>query len=269
LDGTLLDQQTYGYEASLPTLRRLLGLRVPVVLCSSKTHAEMKPLWDELGLRDPFIVENGGAIYIPPGYFPFHLDAKGCGAGWKAVELGRNVAVLRRALAAASQNCGVSIRSFGNMEPAEIAALTGLSFTQAERAARRLYDEPFLIEGNNTNQVFAWLAAQGFGVVKGDRFCHVTGGQDKGRATRILMELYRRVDAQVSSVGLGNSANDLALLQCVDSPLLIRNPDGSWDAVVQRHIPRIRRSEKVGPSGWSEVLEALLDRFPGTTVRQR
>jgi mannosyl-3-phosphoglycerate phosphatase len=269
LDGTLLDQDTYGYEASLPTLRRLLGLRIPVALCSSKTHAEMKPLWDELGLRDPFIVENGGAIYIPPGYFPFQVTAIDCGGGWKVVELGRNISALRGALSAASRHCGVSIRSFGDMGPAEIAALTGLTLTQAERASLRAYDEPFLFEGNNPSQLLAWLAGQGFDVIKGDRFYHVTGGHDKGRATRILMELYRRVDAQVSSVGLGNSANDLALLQCVDSPLLIRNPDGSWDAVVQRRIPRIRRSEKVGPSGWSEVLEALLDCFPGTTVGQR
>ena len=36
-------------------------------MVSSKTHAEMLPLHRELGLSDPFIVENGGGIALSEG----------------------------------------------------------------------------------------------------------------------------------------------------------------------------------------------------------
>ena len=67
LDGTLLDQQTYSYELCLPALRRLRASRIPIVMCSTKTSAEMLPLWRELELDAPFICESGGAIYFPDG----------------------------------------------------------------------------------------------------------------------------------------------------------------------------------------------------------
>jgi mannosyl-3-phosphoglycerate phosphatase len=65
LDGTLLDYGTYSWNEALPALSRLRALRIPVVLCSTKTAAEMQPLARELRLEAPYIVENGGGIRIP------------------------------------------------------------------------------------------------------------------------------------------------------------------------------------------------------------
>ena len=45
VDGTLIDQRTYSYELSLPAVRRLQAKRIPVVLCSTKTSAEIILLW--------------------------------------------------------------------------------------------------------------------------------------------------------------------------------------------------------------------------------
>ena len=64
LDGTLLDEKSYSYQASLPAIQRLKSAGIPLVLCSSKTYSEILPLWRELDLKDPFIVENGGAISV-------------------------------------------------------------------------------------------------------------------------------------------------------------------------------------------------------------
>ena len=98
LDGTFLDYQTYSYQASLATLRKLQSLNVPVVLCSSKTRSEMEPLWHELGLKDPFIVENGGAIFFPPDYFPFAVENLRVRGKFHMLELGQKIDVLRSAL---------------------------------------------------------------------------------------------------------------------------------------------------------------------------
>jgi len=87
LDGTLLDDG-YQWEAARPALELLRAREIPVVLCTSKTRAEVLPLREDLGLRDPFIAENGGAAYIPRNYFPFALPTARVEAGFQVLELG-------------------------------------------------------------------------------------------------------------------------------------------------------------------------------------
>src|SRR5215211_6339369 len=74
LDGTLLDHETYAFDAARPALDRVERDGIPLVLCSSKTRAEIEPLRAELRNRHPFVSENGGAVFIPAGYFPFDVD---------------------------------------------------------------------------------------------------------------------------------------------------------------------------------------------------
>jgi mannosyl-3-phosphoglycerate phosphatase len=140
----------------------------------------------------------------------------------------------------------------------EVSALTGLTRDQAALALQREYDEPFLIEGGDGERLFRALTGQGLTVTRGDRFFHLIGGHEKGRAVRILLDLYERGDVATVSIGLGNSANDLPFLREVDRPILIRRPDGSWDSEVTASIPGVERTEGVGPHGWREAMEKIL-----------
>jgi mannosyl-3-phosphoglycerate phosphatase len=74
LDGTLLDHDDYRWQAAGPALDRLKAARIPLVLNSSKTMAEIRALRDELGNTDPFIVENGAESVAPTPRrgFPAH-----------------------------------------------------------------------------------------------------------------------------------------------------------------------------------------------------
>ena len=55
LDGTLLDHDTYGWEAASPALAQCRERGIPIVLVSSKTRAEMDNLRRRMGLSMPFI----------------------------------------------------------------------------------------------------------------------------------------------------------------------------------------------------------------------
>jgi mannosyl-3-phosphoglycerate phosphatase len=260
LDGTLLDQNTHSYQASLPALRKLQSLKVPVVLCSRRTRAEVERVWRELALEEPFIFENGGAICFTPGYFPFEVDGARSDNNLNIIELGSRIGELRAGLAEAARRLHIRVRSFGDMNPKDIVELTGLTREQAQAAALREYDEPFLIdEPSRERMLTTALRMKGFTVTKGERFFHLSRSSDKGKAARLLTELYKKRDGgSWQSVGLGNSANDLTLLLAVDRPILIRNPDRSWDSAITQSLPGIRKTMSMGPEGWVESVEKLL-----------
>ena len=40
LDGSMLDAETYSFQAARPALQKLKKKQVPIILCTSKTRAE-------------------------------------------------------------------------------------------------------------------------------------------------------------------------------------------------------------------------------------
>ncbi len=261
LDGTLLDHNNYRWEAARPALEQLQARRMPVVLCTSKTRAEVLPLWEELGLRDPFVVENGGAVYIPRNYFPFPLPKARSDAQFQVLELGEPYQKLVRALDEAAKTGGVQVRGFSRMTDKEVAKLCNLKVAAARLARRREFDEPFVIEKatpQRKERFFNWLRERGLRWREGGRFLHLMGGNDKGAAVEQASDLYRKMYTAIRTVGLGDSPNDLDFLAVVDEPVLVAKPDGSHDAEVRSKLPQIRLAKGAGPEGWKEAIEEIL-----------
>ena len=73
---------------------------------------------------------------------------------------------------------------------------------------------------------------------EGGRFYHLMGANDKGNrepATRLngIGRLEQQKGRTLVTVGLGDSLNDLPMLESVDYPILIQKPNGSYDQDVQ------------------------------------
>jgi mannosyl-3-phosphoglycerate phosphatase len=259
LDGTLLDHHTYEWTAAGPALAMLRREQIPLVLCSSKTASEIMPLRQVLNNRDPFIVENGGAVFIPSDYFTTPPpDASAC-RGYHVIELGRSYAELRRILHETGRDVGLPIRGCGDMDADEFSRLTGLPLAAARLAMVRAYDEPFLIDAPPEHHpvVLDRLRARGMHWTLGGRFYHVTGGHDKGIAVRRLSSLYEREYGSLLTIGLGDSLNDLPMLRAVDHPILVRKSNGSYDPAVS--LEGLEYAEGIGPEGWNRALLRLID----------
>jgi predicted mannosyl-3-phosphoglycerate phosphatase (HAD superfamily) len=69
IDGTLVDINTAEYGKNTRRLIDLLKKNIPLILTSAKTRLEQNMVRKDLGLTDPYIIENGGAVVIPKGYF--------------------------------------------------------------------------------------------------------------------------------------------------------------------------------------------------------
>jgi len=263
LDGTLLDPESYSWEAAKPALNRLEEQGIPWILCTSKTRAELEPLRHRMSHRHPFIVENGGAVLIPPGYFTVPFIAHRLAGSCQAIDLGTPYRLLRTALREIAGETGTVLRGFGDMEAEEIARRTGLSVKESEQAKNREYDEPFLLEGTPEQRqtVLTRIESKGFRWTKGGRFFHLTGENDKGRAVTILSEIYRRQHGPAVTVGLGDSLNDLPMLSAVDQPVLVQKPDGRYEDAVS--LPGLVRADGIGPVGWNRAVLRLLKDRPG------
>ena len=193
LDGTLLDHDTYSWEPARPALT-LLGRRgVPLILCTSKTRAEVEVLRPALGNHDPFITENGGAAFIPQGYFPFPVPGARIRSGYDVVEFGTGYPELIDVLRAASTASGVEVSAFHQLTVEQVAQRCGFSVEEARLAKQREYDEPFEIaDSDRAAALLQEIESAGMRWTRGGRFYHVTGGNDKAAAVAAVASLYRK-----------------------------------------------------------------------------
>ena len=123
LDGTLLDQRRgYSFDEASPALEAVRDKGIPLILCSSKTRAEVEVIRGRMGNEDPYIVENGGAIFIPEGYFDFILERVRKEAGYLVIELGTSYGNLRRALKEIEGQAGCRLLGYGDMSAEEVSA---------------------------------------------------------------------------------------------------------------------------------------------------
>ena len=257
LDGTLLDPITYSYNQSLNAVNLLQTKGVPLIFCSAKTRAEQEAYRRKLGIRDPFIVENGGAIFIPENYFSFPFDFHKVTPGYTTIELGTPYEQIREALKRIERETSITIKGFGDMSAEEIAKDSGLSLELAALAKQREYDETFKLEGDKMSRNLALnkIKDAGLSYTHGGRYYDVMKGNDKGKATRILTRLFGQEFGEVETIGIGDSQNDLPMLVAVDIPVLVQKPDKLWEEI---DLTTIRKVPGVGPEGWRKAIEELI-----------
>lgn len=257
LDGTLLDHDTYCMEAARPQVERLAHLRIPLIVASSKTLAEVRALALP-GPPQPLILESGAVLAVPEHYFP-GFDGDGCEDGYRLVCYSPPRERILRLLGELRE-MGFAFDGFADWGDEGIARRTGLSSAQARLARQRRGSEPILWQESPRRRADfeQALAERGLRLDEGGRFLHVLGvGADKGRAMRGLLGLYRLHDWPVrATMALGDSPNDLGMLHNADRPVVVRHPDGSWlDAA---SVPRAVYTRGIGPHGWHEAVGQLL-----------
>jgi mannosyl-3-phosphoglycerate phosphatase len=223
----------------------------------------MEVLREELGIEHPFIVENGGAAYLPRGYFE---------GGNEVIEWGVPYRDLVRALGAVRKETGIRFLGFSDVDVDEVVRLTGLSKAEAGRSKERQFDEPFWFDEDEVQEhrnVLGRLEARGLTVTRGGRFYHIMGNCDKGRAVREILKLYRNEVGYCPAAGLGDAKNDASFLLVVDRPYIVAGPGGQHDAELVEAVPKATKV-RPAPQGWAEAISHFLSwldeetRAPGT-----
>jgi len=257
LDGTLLDHDSYSFEDARPALERIRERRIPLVFTTSKTRPEVERLQAVIGIREPFIVENGAAIFFPDDYRGWRIEEGFHQPPYRVIRLGADYAEVRRFVGKVKRR--FSIHGFGDLSVEDIARLTGLPTRLAAEARQREFTEPFVIDDDTRVPDLERMAeAAGLQVTRGGRFHHLMGpGQDKGLAVRGAASVLRRnLHQRLVTVGLGDSTNDRPMLESVDIPILIPRMDGSYEDL---DLPNIRRAVRPGGRGWNDMVLGVLN----------
>ena len=240
LDGTLLDHDTYAFDAARPALAALTARAIPVVPVTSKTLAELQPLMHMLNLSGPAIAENGAVVRRADG----------------AVDRAMSRQELAAVLGNLPQDIRRDMRCFCDMDIDEIIALTGLRHDDAQRAAAREASEPFLWQGTDTPpaELTAALANDNVRLTRGGRFFHIVPVRDKAAA---MAELLADQAAGTQSWALGDGPNDVSMLLAATRGAVIANPHVDTETLLPANH-NLYISRGIGPVGWGEAITAFL-----------
>ena len=259
LDGTLLDEQTYSWEAARPALEIIRRRNIPLIFTTSKTLAEAARLQKEMDIVHPVIFENGAGVAVPEGYFRRSVGARQWD-GYEVHVFGPHYHEICQALRQLRREKRYPFRGFEDMSVAAVARCTGLSRSAARLAKDRRCSEPILWQGSpqQLEEFGRELKARGLKLLQGGRFWHVLGDEaDKGVAARWLLKRYQEEFPQYwRTIGIGDSPNDLELLRTVEVPILVQRSDGSYLPV--DGVGNILPAPGKGPAGWNRILLRLL-----------
>ncbi len=251
LDGALLDEK-YSYDTVKETIQKLQKKNIPIIICTSKTRGEIEIYTEELGINHPFISENGGAIFIPKDYFGFDFRFDRKDERYKIIELGTPAKSLIDVIEKIKKF--YNIKCFHDMTPEELSRETSLPLERAEKAQKREYDVAFkIIDLGAEESIKNVIKEARFQFVRGARYWHLLGNNDKGKAVSILCDLLRKKYGDIKTIAIGASPNDFPMLDAVDRPYLVK---------IQKNVHTSEKYIKawgIGPDGWNYAIKTELE----------
>lgn len=255
LDATLLDHETYSHDEAQPMIDVLSRNDIPIVFVTSKTEPEARKLQQKLDICAPFIIENGGAIFIPKCCS--RMYSPGLDAEYEVIQLGKSYDACLNVINRYRDDFG--LRGFSHMHFNEVSKRTGLQTESAKMAKERYCSEPFVMEDESLLPALReHVEREGFVITRGGRFFHLIGkAQNKGAAVhRLLAHAESAMGVPFRSIALGDSENDFSMLSSVDIPILIPRHDGNYADI---DLPHMIKAPHPGPRGWNAALKTLFE----------
>lgn len=238
LDGTLLDHDTYAWDAAEPALQALASIGAGVILASSKTGPEIEVLQQAMTLTDwPAIVENGAGVLT---------DTPTTASDYTAIRAALETAPHRD-----------HYQGFGDLTAEGVAALTGLPLADARLAKDRSFSEPGLWKGSEADKhtFLTHLKSQGIHAREGGRFLTLSMGKTKACQMAAIIAHFR----PAQTLALGDAPNDIEMLQTADHGVIVANPHRApLPHLSQEDTGQITRTTLPGPAGWNAAVLSYL-----------
>ena len=249
VDGTLMDH-SYDLTPARETIKELQKLSIPVILCTSKTASEVRVIRNELNLTDPYIVENGAAIY---GESLNRVNGE--------IILGIKYEFLEEILNCISKEIDYKLIPLNNLNDQEATQLTGLKGSSLKLMRDRHWSMPFLNPPSFLDEkINICCKKYKVDIFKGNRMSHLLSTKsNKGKAINALKE-YSNIQ-NIEIIGLGDSPNDLPLLLNSDIKIVIPGIDGpNLNLIDQLKDFKFTLASEPNGYGWKNEINKLINK---------
>ena len=250
VDGTLMDH-SYDLSPAKETIKLLQELSIPVILCTSKTAAEVKVIRKQLNISDPYIVENGAAIY---GESLNKVNGE--------IILGERYEILEDILNCISNEINYDLQPLNNISDQEVTQLTGLEGHSLELMRDRHWSMPFLNPPENKeHEIKNCCRKFNVEIFRGNRMSHMLSiNSNKGKAIKVLKKYSKNPNIKI--IGLGDSPNDLPLLLNSDYKVVIPSPNGPNLKLLEKLTDyNFTLAREPNGYGWKSEINKLINKL--------
>ena len=253
LDGTLLDKNTFKFEAVEDYFRDLIQKGITIIPNSSKTEAELLDFNKQYNLKLSFISENGSAIH--------QLDLINKKLPNK-ISLSKSIdQIYKKFNETISLNIRQKIIFISSLNIEEQSRIFGLPKDKMLLAKERKHSIPIQFKGNEIekNDFIKLINDVGLSVHSGGRIMNICDNTNKSIAMSKTIELIsKETDDKIITIGVGDNENDIEMLKNCDYACLVKNENFDSSLI---NIDNLIKSDEPSPKGWSDVIKTALQKI--------
>ena len=70
-----------------------------------------------------------------------------------------------------------------------------------------------------------------------------------------MTKFFKKEFGKLTTIGLGDSLNDLPMLKVVDIPILVQKPNKTWEPKIK--VKNLIKINAIGPRGWANAIKNM------------
>ena len=259
LDGTFLNPKTYSF-GTLKKFITKLDANFEIIFVSSKTYEEIIQINNYLNIDSPFIVENGACIFFPFKYFEgkeitYKFMKYKNHFGFPLTKYNSNK--IKEKFNFLKKKYKFSF--YDNLSNKIISKITNLKEKDVRLSKSRKFTNPVYWDDTQKkkSEFIKEIKAhnKNIEVLDGGRFLHILDSYDKGVALKKFFKIKNTLDIQYISISLGDSENDIPMLELTDYACIIKSEKNINLTLNNKNV---FRSKLPAPEGWKESIENIL-----------
>ena len=252
LDGSLLHRDTFKFDSIKEYIIGLISQGIIIIPNSSKTEKEIEKFNEELGVKLPYISENGSSIQglnLINVNFPNKIIL--------SREKEELLKIFKDKVPEQLRDKCVQISKIIKKEQEKIFGQTD---DKLKNALNRKYTLPFLFVGNKNekNKLTKILNSNLLTLQEGGRVLNLCDNINKIKSMNRVIKILKKTEDTIKTISVGDNYNDLEMLKNCDVPCLVFNDQFKLDKI---NIDNIIFSNNPSPEGWADVIKMALEKI--------
>lgn len=246
INADIFGNHTDDLEKIALTLIPVKEANIPILLYSRRTYEEMIWLCGELAIHHPFVVENGGALYVPNNYYKLDLKDFTVGDEYHQMTFGSTRSTIENITAKLAKVTGVNLDN-DIQSPLDLADYWDIELFEAERIMSRGFSQMITKteEVSTLTDLFKQLISQqGLQIIDSDEAYYI-GNFSLTEPIRYWIEYLKSQYDDLQVFTLSNVADDEAILALGDEAFLLKNQE-EWQPILLDNLNLINGSIATG-----------------------